>query len=165
MEREPPSVLHYESSTATGPDERVCLAFSCVYSIKILGAPATLCNSDEKIAFPCWVSGSKMVSLCASPDLSKTTGYLQYRFGNSASIELDYPQRQVSPASAFKYLQYYFPKGGTTAMSFTLSAYRYSLFRTTSAFGYNGAGARLIQRACLNAYLHAVISPFAAGSP
>ena len=118
----------------------LCFALSCIYSANILGAPATLCNSDEKVVFSCAVSGGKMVSLCASPDLTKASGYLQYRFGNSASIQLEYPQRQVSPASAFKYFQAYSSKGGTTAVSFSVDAYRYSAFRTTSAFGYNGAG-------------------------
>jgi hypothetical protein len=116
------------------------LAFVCTYGVKTLAAPTILCNSDETVVFSCSVSGGKVVSLCASPGLTKVTGYLQYRFGNGASIELEYPQRQMSPASAFKYFQGYGAKGGTTAVSFTVNAYRYSVFRTTSAFGYNGAG-------------------------
>jgi hypothetical protein len=107
------------------------------------GAPAghSLCAAGEKVVFSCSVPNGKVVSLCASPDLSRDTGYLQYRFGRDTdSVEMQFPHSTHRADGTFKYLQEYFAKGGTTALSFWVGPFRYSVFRTTSAFGFNGAG-------------------------
>lgn len=102
--------------------------------------PRDLCNAGETTVFSCSVQDDKLVSLCASPDLSRDTGYLQYRYGHDAgSIEMRYPRHTDRPG-AFKYLQEYAARGGTSALSFRVGRYRYSLFSTTSAYGFNGAG-------------------------
>jgi hypothetical protein len=104
-------------------------------------APSTLCASGEKTMFSCAVLNGKIVSLCASTDLSRNTGYLQYRYGRTPdSVELQFPRGTQRSDGTFKYLQQYFAKGGTTALSFWIGPFRYSVFRTTSAFGFNGAG-------------------------
>lgn len=41
----------------------------------------TLCSTTEKIVFSCSFKNGKTVSICASSDLSASTGILQYRFG------------------------------------------------------------------------------------
>ena len=46
----------------------------------------SLCERDEKTVFSCNL-GRKMVSVCASPDVSPTRGYLQYRFGQIDGFE------------------------------------------------------------------------------
>lgn len=103
--------------------------------------PQTLCDGQEKAVFSCSVISGKMVSLCASPDLSRDTGYLQYRYGRSpGSVELQFPHSTRRADGTFKFMQQYFAKGGTTALSFWVGPFRYSIFRTTSAFGFNGAG-------------------------
>ena len=104
-------------------------------------APQTLCTGQEAAIFSCSVLSGKIVSLCASPDLSRNSGYLQYRYGHSAdSLELQFPKDARRADDTFKFMQQYFAKGGTTALSFWVGPYRYSVFRTTSAFGFNGAG-------------------------
>lgn len=104
-------------------------------------AHTSLCTPAETTVFSCEVRNHKLVSLCASPDLSHDTGYLQYRFGHDAhSIEMEFPHSTSRQAATFKYLQEYFARGGTTALSFWVGPFRYSVFRTTSAFGFNGAG-------------------------
>jgi hypothetical protein len=102
---------------------------------------ATLCAGAEKAVFSCSVLNGKIVSLCASPDLSRSAGYLQYRYGRTHdSVELQFPASTRREDGTFKVLQQYFAKGGTTALSFWIGPFRYSVFRTTSAFGFNGAG-------------------------
>lgn len=44
-------------------------------------AVPTHCKPDERVVFSCPFKRGKTASLCASPDLTKTTGTLQYRYG------------------------------------------------------------------------------------
>jgi hypothetical protein len=67
-------------------------------------------------------------------------GYLRYRYGSASTIELEYPKKPLPPAKAFRYLEDYFAKGGTRALGFRIGGYRYSVFRTQSVYGFNGAG-------------------------
>src|SRR3989442_9921254 len=44
--------------------------------------PNTLCAKDERVIFSCLIKcPAKIVSICASKDLTSERGYLQYRFG------------------------------------------------------------------------------------
>ena len=53
----------------------------------------THCTSNERVVFSCPFKHGKTASLCASPDLSKTTGTLQYRYGVVGKApELVYPK-------------------------------------------------------------------------
>jgi hypothetical protein len=100
-----------------------------------------LCNSGETVVFSCSVGEEKIVSLCGSPDLSRDAGYLQYRYGHDpGKLEMTYPRRMDRSDAAFKYWQEYAARGGTSALSFRVGRFRYSVFSTTSAFGFNGAG-------------------------
>lgn len=103
-------------------------------------AAKSLCVKEETVEFSCAVPSGKTVSLCASPDLASGHGYLRYRFGSASAIELEYPAKPLAPARAFRYMQEYAAKGGTRALTFRIGAYRYSLFRTDSVYGFNGAG-------------------------
>jgi hypothetical protein len=60
----------------------------------------THCTNTEKVVFSCSF-GKKMVSICASSDLSASAGYMQYRFGAKDKVELQYPQSQVHPRGKF----------------------------------------------------------------
>jgi hypothetical protein len=103
--------------------------------------PMTLCRQDEAVVFSCRVPKGKYLSLCASPNASATQGYMAYRFGRDpSSIELEYPGQPGLAKNNFRYLYSWFPKGSTVAVSFWMGQFRYSVFRTVSAFGYNGAG-------------------------
>src|SRR5438128_10829064 len=53
----------------------------------------SLCAKDERIIFSCITKrAAKIVSLCASKDLTNDRGYLQYRFGLPGKIELEFPK-------------------------------------------------------------------------
>jgi hypothetical protein len=101
----------------------------------------TLCTTDEVAVFSCHLPNEKIVSLCARKSDENDAGYIQYRIGKSlSSIELEYPQVKEDAKKYFKYYFFSFAKGKTTAVSFRNGTYRYSLFSTTSVYGYNGAG-------------------------
>jgi hypothetical protein len=103
-------------------------------------AESSLCRSQETTYFNCTV-GKKLVSLCASRDLSAKSGTLQYRFGlPSKPPELEYPKTPDLAAKHFTEYDSWFAKGGTQALGFSIGSYSYSIYETHSAFGYNGAG-------------------------
>ncbi|MBY0580025.1 MAG: hypothetical protein K2P57_13405 [Burkholderiales bacterium] len=91
----------------------------------------TLCRNEELIAFSCTLQNKKIVSLCASSDIGKDSGYLQYRYGkDSSSVELEYPKKKVYPHSYFKQAGQQAQLGSASAISFRVGSYRYSLFLT-----------------------------------
>lgn len=90
-------------------------------------ARPSLCTADERIAFSCAV-GRKVASLCASADLSKTTGYVQYRYGRPGKIEMTYPQDKVHPSAVFKWGVLGFAGGGTDYYRFSNEGYDYVVY-------------------------------------
>src|ERR1700683_2916905 len=59
-------------------------------------AASTLCLANEDTIFSCR-AGKKVISVCASKDLTAEHGYLQYRFGAPAKVELTIPGDQPGP--------------------------------------------------------------------
>lgn len=54
--------------------------------------PTTHCHADERVVFSCPFKNGKTASLCASPNLDKDNGTLQYRFGVvGKKLELAFP--------------------------------------------------------------------------
>jgi len=63
-------------------------------SIALVGPSAyaaTLCAPDEVVVWSCEAK-QKLYSVCASEDLTRTTGYMQYRAGQQGNLELEFPQ-------------------------------------------------------------------------
>lgn len=50
-----------------------------------------LCIKEEKPLFAC-TSGDKLISVCASPDLGPTAGYIQLRFGKPGGNLIVWPE-------------------------------------------------------------------------
>ena len=91
--------------------------------------PNSLCAKDERIIFSCPVKRpAKIVSVCASKDLTATTGYLQYRFGLPGKIELEYPKDRTGTQEKFQYSHYFRAQFDLTAINFTIDGYQYSVF-------------------------------------
>jgi hypothetical protein len=89
----------------------------------------SLCITNEKTVFSCATNPSgKIVSLCSSPELTKDTGYLQYRFGLPKKIELEFPQKREQTQQAFKYSHYFRAQVDLTEISFASNGYQYSIF-------------------------------------
>ncbi|WP_175003628.1 hypothetical protein [Burkholderia lata] len=56
----------------------------------------TLCQPHEEIYISCPVGG-KLVSLCASGNISPNNGYVQYRYGLPERVELQFPKNPNPP--------------------------------------------------------------------
>jgi hypothetical protein len=91
--------------------------------------PNTLCAKDERVIFSCPVKRpAKIVSVCASKDLTSDRGYLQYRFGLPGKIELEYPKDRNGTQRKFHYTHYFRAQFDMTEISFTIDDYDYSVF-------------------------------------
>ena len=95
------------------------------------GAPAlnTLCAKDERVIFSCLLRRpAKMVSVCASKDLTSDKGYLQYRFGVPGKIELEFPKDRANTQQQFEYSHYFRARVDLTEINFTVDGVSYSVF-------------------------------------
>src|SRR2546430_3735823 len=90
--------------------------------------PNSLCAKDERIIFSCPVKRpAKIVSLCASKDLTSERGYLQYRFGVPEKIELEFPQSKTGTQQKFQYTHYFRAQVDLTEISFSINGYEYQI--------------------------------------
>lgn len=90
---------------------------------------STLCAKDERIIFSCPVKKpAKIVSVCASKDLTSDRGYLQYRFGLPGKIELEFPKDRKGTQEKFQYSHYFRAQFDLTAINFNVDGYEYSVF-------------------------------------
>jgi len=93
----------------------------------------SLCAKDEHIIFSCAVKRTaklpaKIVSLCASRDLDKERGYLQYRFGLPGKVELEFPKGRQSTQQQFRYSHYFRYQVDLTEIGFNIDGYEYQIF-------------------------------------
>lgn len=89
-------------------------------------APASLCTEGETAVFTC-ASGAKLISVCASRDLSSRAGTLAYRFGPPGKPEMSWPppdrwRRAVGSGT------WAFSGGGGAWLAFHREAYRYVVY-------------------------------------
>ena len=91
--------------------------------------PNTLCATNERVIFSCPVQRpAKIVSVCASKDLTSEHGYLQYRFGLPGKLELEYPKDRTGTQEKFHYTHYFRAQFDLTEIGFTINGYEYSVF-------------------------------------
>jgi hypothetical protein len=87
------------------------------------------CGPSEAIIFSCRIKGStKIVSLCASKQLSKEAGYLQYRFGRPGAVELTFPEEKRNSQAQFLFNHYFRAQVDETQVIFKNGAYTYSIY-------------------------------------
>jgi len=96
------------------------LAASSVASQVVAG---THCVSPEQSLWSCTSKG-KLYELCASHDLTKDRGYLQYRAGRIGSVELVFPTSKLHPRGLFKHQLY----ARNAALIFRNGDFEYELF-------------------------------------
>lgn len=93
----------------------------------------TLCGADETVLFSTTVAGSgKLVSICGSRQLDSERGYLQYRFGRPAKIELEFPSDRQNTQSKFAYTRYTRPLVTYLTVSFRTDDHEYSIHQDSS---------------------------------
>jgi hypothetical protein len=88
----------------------------------------TLCAKSERVIFSCVLRRpAKIVSVCASKDLTRDTGYVQYRFGSPAKIELEYPKDRTGTQQKFEYTHYFRAQVDLNEINFTVDGVDYSV--------------------------------------
>ena len=88
----------------------------------------TLCAKTERVIFACVLRRpAKIVSVCASKDLTRDTGYVQYRFGSPAKIELEYPKDRTGTQQKFEYTHYMRALVDLNEISFSIDGVDYSV--------------------------------------
>ena len=101
--------------------------------IGLLAAPVwaaeSHCRAQEQVVFSCSL-GKKTVSVCASADLSATSGYLQYRFGPKGALELAFPDlTKATPAASYVQARtLMFAGGGGGYLRFVNGAHHYIVY-------------------------------------
>ena len=73
-----------------------------LFSTSTIAQVQSLCEKNERVVWSCR-AGIKYYSLCASGDLSSSSGYMQYRAGRRGAIEFRFPADQQHPRNYFKY--------------------------------------------------------------
>lgn len=90
--------------------------------------PNSLCARDERIIFSCPIRRpAKIVSLCASKNLTADQGYLQYRFGLPGKVELEFPKDRTGTQQKFQYMHYFRARFDLTEISFNIDGYEYQI--------------------------------------
>ena len=88
----------------------------------------TLCAKTERVIFACVLRRpAKIVSVCASKDLTRDTGYVQYRFGSPAKIELEYPKDRTGTQQKFEYTHYIRAQVDLNEINFSVDGVDYSV--------------------------------------
>lgn len=90
-------------------------------------APKSLCQADEDIVFAC-STGKKLISVCASQNLSAADGYVQYRFGNEGNIEMSVPESKAHPSKFSTGGSLMYSGGGGAYMRFNNGGYGYVVY-------------------------------------
>jgi hypothetical protein len=89
-----------------------------------------LCTSGERVLFSCRMK-EKSVALCASADLGRTTGYVQYRFGTAQKLELQYPKEKEPAESNFFISSIAYSGGGEARVRFLRNNVSYYIYERT----------------------------------
>ena len=101
----------------------------------VLAASAyTLCHTNETVVFSC-ATGTHFLSLCASPNLSKEAGYLQYRYGSKDKLELVYPTTPQPPTGLFVPFEQTYSGGFGSFVQFKNNNYTYTVFDAVGKWG------------------------------
>jgi hypothetical protein len=77
--------------------------FGAVFASGVYAQSDSLCEGSrvENTIFSCQVK-KKTLSICASTNLSKTSGYIQYRYGiNGGKMDLEFPTQSQKPSDFF----------------------------------------------------------------
>ncbi len=124
----------------------------------------SLCQRNEQVLFSCPTKNAKIISLCASENLSSTNGYLQYRFGKKNNIELYYPEDKVLPKKAFTGRSQMFSGGGGIYLRFTKNNYDYITYSGIGK-GWELNGLILLKNLTFLSYFPCTEQPISQMSP
>jgi hypothetical protein len=95
----------------------------------------TMCYPHEEIYFSCAV-GSKIVSVCASGNISPKNGYVKYRFGRPDKPELEYPTESVPPKDQFSISDFSGGSVNSIHLKFRSGGYIYVVYESATSGVY-----------------------------
>lgn len=100
-----------------------------IYAKSVQRKNASLCDVNEKTIFSCKIQNSaNSLSVCVSQNLSKDSGYIQYRFGRTGAIELEYPAEKEISRSSFLFARYTRFQVSKLTLSFSNNNVNYTIF-------------------------------------
>ncbi len=105
-------------------------ALLCFHLAASASAAPTHCSAQEANVFSC-STGKKIISVCASKDLSRSSGYLQYRFGPKNAPEIEVPEAWEHPESSVKSGNLMFSGGGGAWLRFIKGEFAYVVYTAT----------------------------------
>ena len=102
----------------------------------------TLCAAGEDARFSCAAKNGKVISICASPDLSATTGSIQYRFGRPGAVELSYPADPATGRTALTWNTQNHASSQSFNVVFQNGGFTYTVYDqdTMGSASQNGSG-------------------------
>ncbi len=108
----------------------------------------TLCQPHEEVYFSCGIEG-KLISVCASGNISPDNGYVQYRFGRVGEIELEFPKKPYPPRRWFSISDISEGNITFTHLKFNFGKYNYVLYQGSPSGIYIKRNGKLISnRTC-----------------
>jgi hypothetical protein len=88
----------------------------------------SLCSKNEQIVFSCSL-GKKTLSVCASSNISPTSGYLQYRLGKKNKAEIAFPDSsKIADRKLIQARTLMFAGGGGAYLRFINGSFNYVVF-------------------------------------
>lgn len=87
----------------------------------------THCKPDETIVFSC-PSGTRIISVCASKNLSQTDGYIEYRYGKFKALEINFPPLERRAQQYVQARRLMFAKGGGVYLRFNNAPFSYNVY-------------------------------------
>ena len=134
-------------------DQFIIISVSVILSLLLLGvstqigyaasfANDTLCLPEEDTVFSC-AAGNKVISVCASKDISTTSGYMQYRFGAINHVEITIPETKEHPKKNVEAGTFFTANGGRTGhIRFKKGEYGYVVYWAEVRGEYSADGTR-----------------------
>lgn len=108
----------------------------------------TLCASFEEIYFSCPVK-DRIISVCASGNVSPENGYVQYRIGRPGHVELQYPSAPVVPKNKFTISDIFGGNLNIAHLKFRSGKYDYVIYQgNVSGVYVKKNGQRVVNLTC-----------------
>lgn len=98
-----------------------------VLPLHVLALEVSHCAPPERAVFSC-STGTKTIAVCRSPDLTASSGTLQYRFGRPAALELSHPPAGADWRAVTRGGTLTYSGGGGAWLAFTNAPYRYIVY-------------------------------------
>ena len=119
---------------------------------------ATLCEPHEEVYFSCPID-KKIISLCASGNISPNNGYVQYRFGTADHIELEFPGKPYPPRNRFSISDISEGNLNFTHIKFNSGNYNYVVYQGFLSGVYVKKSGKLVSNLFCEKGIYKRISP------